>query len=66
MGYDPMALTPVSTSRNTARAVVNDDQVKAASDAVGMHIAAAMDSGARGGEVVDIPRPRGGSPKSSL
>ena len=42
----------------TARyAHLGDDPLKAATDAVGRHIAAAMD-GAGSGEVVQLPRPR--------
>ena len=50
---------PATTARYAHLA---DDPVKAASDAVGKHIAAAMDGG-KGGEVVDLPRSRRAAPK---
>ena len=46
---------PATTARYAHLA---DDPVKAASDAVGRHIASAMDSGASG-EVVDLTKSRG-------
>ena len=46
----------IRSPQTTARyAHLADDPVKAATDAVGRHIAAAMD-GADSGEVVDLPR----------
>jgi hypothetical protein len=52
-----------SKAATTARyAHLADDPVKAASDAVGRHIAAAME-GRAGGEVVDLPRLRRAVPK---
>ena len=54
-----------SKAATTARyAHLADDPVKAASDAVGRHIAAAME-GRAGGEVVDLPRLRRAVPKSN-
>jgi integrase len=50
---------PATTARYAHLA---DDPVKAASDAVGRHIAAAMDGGTSG-EVVDLPRSRRTTPK---
>jgi integrase len=50
---------PATTARYAHLA---DDPVKAASDAVGRHIAAAMDGGPSG-EVVDLPRSRRTTPK---
>ncbi len=50
---------PATTARYAHLA---DDPVKAASDAVGRHIAAAMDGGRRG-EIVDLPRSRRAAPK---
>ena len=52
-----------SQPQTTARyAHLADDPVRAASDAVGRHIAAAMDGGTSG-DVVDLPRLRGASAK---
>jgi integrase len=52
-----------SKAATTARyAHLADDPVKAASDAVGRHIAAAMDGG-KSGEVVNLPRSRRAVPK---
>lgn len=50
---------PATTARYAHLA---DDPVKAASDAVGRHIAAAMEGGTSG-KVVDLPRSRGATPK---
>jgi integrase len=50
---------PATTARYAHLA---DDPVRAASDAVGKHIAAAMDGGTSG-ELVDLPRSRGASAK---
>jgi hypothetical protein len=44
---------PATTARYAHLA---DDPMKAARDAVGRHIAAAMDDGRSGGDVVDLPR----------
>jgi hypothetical protein len=50
---------PATTARY---AYLADDPVKAASDAVGRHIAAAMHANTSG-EVVDLPRSRRATPK---
>jgi integrase len=50
---------PATTARYAHLA---DDPVKAASDAVGRHIAAAMDGGTSG-ELVELPRSRRANPK---
>ena len=50
---------PATTARYAHLA---DDPVKAASDAVGRHIAAAMEGGLRG-DVVDLPRSGTAKPK---
>ena len=50
---------PATTARYAHLA---DDPVKAASDAVGKHIAAAMDGG-KGGEIVGLARSRRATPK---
>jgi integrase len=51
---------PATTARYAHLA---DDPVKAASDAVGRHIASAMEGGTRGGEVVELAKSRGAQRK---